>query len=174
MTLRSTNAAQTLVRVEEPVLIRSTASTACAHPALTVSSVCLGLTTVPPSLACMGNALNSSKGKLNRLLLSDHFTNTQIQVKTFLIDFYFIVVLSFMLCSILTAVVIAHFPLMCTFMWCEGTFVSVTLAGGVNCVSRRRMSACLTHVRTVAAAWTAITATPACVSSDSKVVRNNC
>lgn len=54
-------------------------------------------------------------------------------------------------------------------MWCEVTFVSVTPAGGVNCVSRRRMSACLTHVRTVAAAWTAITATPACVSSDSKV-----
>lgn len=164
MTLRSTNAAQTLVRVEEPVLIRSTASTACAHPALTVSSVCLGQTTVPLSLACMGNALNSSKGKLNNFfLLSDNFFHTNTQI-------LFVIDLSFMLCSIMTAVEIAHFRLMCTFMWCEVTFVSVKLAGGVNSVSRKRMSACPIHVRTVAAAWTAIMATLACVNSDSKVI----
>lgn len=70
----------------------------------------------------------------------------------------------------MTAAVIAHFRLMCTFMWREVTFVSVKLAGGVNSVSRKRMSACLIHVRTVAAAWTAITATLACVNLDSKVI----
>lgn len=70
----------------------------------------------------------------------------------------------------MTAVVIAHFRLMRTFMWCEVTFVSVKLAGGVNSVSRKRMSACLIRVRTVAAAWTATTATLACVNSDSKVI----
>lgn len=72
--LRSKNAVQTLVRVEEPVLKRSTGSTACAHPALTVICVCLEPTTVPLNLVCMGNALNSSTGKLNIFLSSGtHF-----------------------------------------------------------------------------------------------------
>lgn len=53
---------------------------------------------------------------------------------------------------------------------CEVTFVSVKLAGWVNIVNRKRMSACLIHVRMVAAVWTAIMATLACVNLDSEVV----
>lgn len=65
---------------------------------------------------------------------------------------------------------IAHFRLMCAFMWCEVTFVSVKLAGWVNIVSRKRMSACLIRVRMVAAVWTAIMATLASVKLDSEVI----
>lgn len=162
--LRSTNAVQTLVRVEEPVLTRSTGFTACAHPALTVFCVCLAPTTVLLNLACMGNALNSSKGKLNRCLLSGtHFffkKHKYINSNRH----------SSKPASIITAVATAHFRLMCTFMWCEVTFVSVKLAGWVNIVSRKRMSAYLIHVRMVAAVWTAIMATLACVNSDSEVL----
>lgn len=77
--LISMNAAQTLVWVEEPVLIMSMGSTACAHPALMVFCVCLGPTTVSLSLACMGNALNSRTGKLKRFLLTRALRNSQIQ-----------------------------------------------------------------------------------------------
>lgn len=59
---------------------------------------------------------------------------------------------------------------MCTFILCEGTFVGVNPAGQVNIVSRRMTSACLIHARMVAAVWTAITATLACVNLDSEVV----
>lgn len=55
-------------------------------------------------------------------------------------------------------------------MLCEVTFVSVKLAGWVNVVSWKRMSACLIHVRMVAAVWTAKMATRACVNSDSEVI----
>lgn len=59
---------------------------------------------------------------------------------------------------------------MCICILCEVTFVSVKLAGLVNIVSKKRMSACLIHVSTVAAVWTATMASLVCVNLDSEVI----
>lgn len=69
----------------------------------------------------------------------------------------------------LTAVTIEHLELMCTCILHEVTFVSVKPAGWDSIVSKKRMSACLIHVRTVAAVWTAIMASLVCVKLDTEV-----
>lgn len=58
---------------------------------------------------------------------------------------------------------------MCICILHEVTFASVKLAGWDNIVSKKRTSACLIHVRTVAAVWTAIMASLVCVKLDTEV-----
>lgn len=64
---------------------------------------------------------------------------------------------------------IEHLKLTCICILHEVTFVSVKLAGWDNVVTKKRMSACLIHVRMVAAVWTAIMASLVCVKLDTEV-----